>query len=291
MQYGFFDDAHREYIVTTPRTPLPWINYLGSEAFFALCSNTAGGYCFYRDARLRRVTRYRYNNAPLDSEGFRVYIRDGETVWNPGWQPVQTKLDAYRCRHGLGYSVIEGTKNGVTARQELFVPHGDDCLLMRLTLRNDGDAARMLQVFPFVEFCLWNAMDDSSNFQRNYSTGEVEVDGAAIYHKTEYRERRDHYALFWANRAPEGFDTARDAFLGVKPTLDGLQIDPCIPKTVPGFTVRRRYRGADYAITVKNPGGVCRGVRALLVDGVPVEGNVIPPAPAGSAVTVEAVMG
>ncbi len=215
MQYGFFDDAHREYVITTPRTPLPWINYLGSEAFFALCSNTAGGYCFYKDARLRRVTRYRYNNAPLDSEGFRVYIRDGETVWNPGWQPVQTELDAYRCRHGLGYSVIEGTKNGVTARQELFVPYGDDCLLMRLTLRNDGGEAREVQVFPFVEFCLWNAMDDSSNFQRNYSTGEVEVDGAAIYHKTEYRERRDHYAVFWANRAPEGFDTAREAFLGV----------------------------------------------------------------------------
>ena len=215
MQYGFFDDAHREYVITTPRTPLPWINYLGSEAFFALCSNTAGGYCFYKDARLRRVTRYRYNNAPLDSEGFRVYIRDGETVWNPGWQPVQTALDAYRCRHGLGYSVIEGTKNGVTARQELFVPYGDDCLLMRLTLRNDGGEAREVQVFPFVEFCLWDAMDDSSNFQRNYSTGEVEVDGAAIYHKTEYRERRDHYAVFWANRAPEGFDTARDAFLGV----------------------------------------------------------------------------
>ena len=215
MQYGFFDDAHREYVITTPRTPLPWINYLGSEAFFALCSNTAGGYCFYKDARLRRVTRYRYNNAPLDSEGFRVYIRDGESVWNPGWQPVQTALDAYRCRHGLGYSVIEGTKNGVTARQELFVPYGDDCLLMRLTLRNDGGEAREVQVFPFVEFCLWDAMDDSSNFQRNYSTGEVEVDGAAIYHKTEYRERRDHYAVFWANRAPEGFDTAREAFLGV----------------------------------------------------------------------------
>ena len=215
MQYGFFDDSRREYVITTPRTPLPWINYLGSDAFFALLSNTAGGYSFYKDARLRRLTRYRYNNSPLDSEGFRVYIRDGETVWNPGWQPVQTEPDEYRCRHGLGYSVIEGTKNGVAAKQEFFVPHGDDCLLMRLTVRNGSGETRALRVFPYVEFCLWNAMDDSSNFQRNFSTGEVEVDGAAIYHKTEYRERRDHFAVFWSNRAPQGFDTAREAFLGV----------------------------------------------------------------------------
>ena len=215
MKYGFFDDARREYVITTPRTPLPWINYLGSEAFFALCSNTAGGYAFYRDARLRRLTRYRYNNCPLDSEGFHIYIRDGESVWNPGWQPVQTPLDSYRCRHGLGYSVIEGGKDGVCVKQELFVPLGDDCLLMRVSVRNDGEEEKSLRLFPYVEFCLWDAMDDASNFQRNYSTGEVEVEGAMIVHKTEYRERRDHYAVFWSNRLPDGFDTAREAFLGV----------------------------------------------------------------------------
>ena len=215
MQYGRFDDARREYVITTPRTPLPWINYLGSEDFFTILSNTAGGYSFYRDARLRRLTRYRYNNAPLDQEGVHIYIRDGETVWNPGWQPTQTGLDRYECRHGLGYTVIEGEKNGVFARQELLVPQGDRCLLMRLTLRNGSAAEKRLRVFPYVEFCLWDAMDDASNFQRNFSTGEVEVVGPAIYHKTEYRERRDHYAVFWADRQPDGFDTARDAFLGV----------------------------------------------------------------------------
>ncbi len=215
MQYGYFDDARREYVITTPRTPLPWINYLGSEAFFTLLSNTAGGYSFYKDARLRRITRYRYNASPLDGEGFRVYIRDGETVWNPGWQPVQTELDRYQCRHGLGYSVLEGAKNGVTATQELLVPNGDDCLLTRLTLRNDSSGTKRLEVFPYIEICLWDTMDDSSNFQRNFSTGEVEVCGAAVYHKTEYRERRDHFAFFWADREPDGFDTAREAFLGV----------------------------------------------------------------------------
>ena len=215
MQYGHFDDARREYVITTPRTPLPWINYLGSEDFFALLSNTAGGYAFFRDARLRRLTRYRYNHAPLDSEGFRFYIRDGESVWNPGWQPVQTELDSYACRHGLGYSVIEGAKDGVRAVQEMLVPGGERCLLMRVTLKNESAAEKRLRLFGYVEFCLWDAMDDASNFQRNYSIGEVEVVGSAIYHKTEYRERRDHYAVFWANRPADGFDTAREAFLGV----------------------------------------------------------------------------
>ena len=215
MQFGTFDDARREYVITTPRTPLPWINYLGSEDFFTLLSNTAGGYSFFRDARLRRLTRYRYNNAPLDSEGFRLYIRDGDCVWNPGWQPVQTELDRYACRHGMGYTVIEGAKNGVSVRQELMVPVGDNCLLMRVTVKNESGSARSLRLFPYLEFCLWDANDDATNFQRNYSTGEVEIEGAAIYHKTEYRERRDHYAVFWANRMPDGFDTAREAFLGV----------------------------------------------------------------------------
>ena len=154
MRFGHFDDARREYVITTPRTPLPWINYLGCEDFFTLISNTAGGYSFYRDARLRRLTRYRYNNCPLDSEGFRIYIKDGDSVWNPGWQPVQTDLDAYRCRHGLGYTVIEGEKDGIAARQEMLVPKGEQCLLIRFTIGNNNASERKLQIFPYLEFCL-----------------------------------------------------------------------------------------------------------------------------------------
>ncbi len=197
------------------RRPLPWINYLGSEDFFSLVSNTAGGYSFYRDARLRRLTRYRYNSSPLDMDGHRIYIKDGDTVWNPGWQPTKTELDSYSCRHGLGYTILEGEKNGVTAQQELFVPKGDACELDRLTLCNDSTVVKELDLFSYVEFCLWDAVDDSSNFQRNFSTGEVEVEGSVIYHKTEYRERRDHYAVFWANARSTSFDTTRDAFCGV----------------------------------------------------------------------------
>jgi len=227
MKFGYFDDARREYVITTPKTPLPWINYLGCRDFFTLLSNTAGGYSFYRDARLRRITRYRYNNCPLDSEGFHLYIKDGSLVWNPGWQPTQVELDEYTCRHGLGYSVIEGRKNDVRVRQEFVVPLNDNCLLTRVTVTNEAGGSKALSLFPYIEFCLWDAMDDSSNFQRNYSTGEVEVTDAAgtpaeagaagscIYHKTEYRERRDHYAVFWSDREPAAFDTSRDSFIGV----------------------------------------------------------------------------
>ena len=215
MRFGHFDDERKEYVITTPRTPLPWINYLGSEDFFSLVSNTAGGYSFYRDARMRRLTRYRYNSSPLDMDGHHIYIKDGDTVWNPGWQPTKTPLDRYTCRHGLGYTVIEGEKNGVAAAQELFVPKGDACELDRLTLQNHTDAVKELDVFGYVEFCLWDAIDDSSNFQRNFYTGEVEVEPGVIYHKTEYRERRDHYAVFWSDTPVTSFDTTRDAFCGV----------------------------------------------------------------------------
>ena len=215
MQYGHFDDKSREYVITNYETPLPWINYLGSDSFFTLLSNTAGGYAFYKDARLRRITRYRYNNLPLDQDGFHIYIKDKNTIWNPGWQPTKTKLDHYECHHGLGYTTIIGRKNKVEVKQELYVPKDDNILLMRVTVGNKDKVKKELDLFSFIEFCLWDAQDDTTNFQRNYSTGEVEVVGSTIYHKTEYRERRNHYAAFHANKKVTSFDTSRDAFMGV----------------------------------------------------------------------------
>ena len=215
MQYGHFDDKSREYVITNYETPLPWINYLGSDSFFTLLSNTAGGYAFYKDARLRRITRYRYNNLPLDQDGFHIYIKDKNTIWNPGWQPTKTKLDHYECHHGLGYTTIIGRKNKVEVKQELYVPKDDNILLMRVTVDNKDKVKKELDLFSFIEFCLWDAQDDTTNFQRNYSTGEVEVVESTIYHKTEYRERRNHYAAFHANKKVTSFDTSRDAFMGV----------------------------------------------------------------------------
>ncbi|MBQ7886738.1 MAG: glycosyl transferase [Clostridia bacterium] len=214
MKYGYFDDAAREYVITRPDTPSPWINYLGSEAFFTLMSNTSGGYSFYKDARMLRITRYRYNNVPTDAGGQYFYIKDGDTVFTPGWMPVKTPLDYYECRHGLGYTRIFAEKNGLAVAQTSMVPRGDNALVTKVEIENRADYHREVTLTSFVEFCLWNAQDDTTNFQRNFSTGEVEVEGSALYHKTEYRERRNHYAVYSVNAPIDGFDTDRDSFLG-----------------------------------------------------------------------------
>ena len=221
MKFGHFDDANKEYVITTPKTPLPWINYLGSNSFFSLISNTAGGYSFYKDAKLLRLTRYRYNNVPNDEGGRYYYIKEGNDVWSPGWQPVRADLDSYECRHGMGYTRIIGQKNDLEASVLAFVPVNDTCEINRITLTNKGSSQKDFKLFSYIEFCLWNAMDDMTNFQRNLSTGEVEVIGSTIYHKTEYRERRNHYAVYSVNADIDGFDTSRDEFLGAyRPTSD-----------------------------------------------------------------------
>ena len=214
MKFGYFDDANREYVITTPKTPLPWINYLGCNDFFSLISNTSGGYSFYKDAKLLRLTRYRYNDVPGDVNGKYFYIKDEDTVWNPGWQPTKTELDSYECRHGIGYSRFISSKNGVKASVLAFVPMNDTCEIQQLKLTNGSAETKELSVFSYVEWCLWNADDDMKNFQRNFSTGEVEVVGSTIFHKTEYRERRNHYGIYSVNADIAGFDTNRESFLG-----------------------------------------------------------------------------
>ena len=215
MKFGYFDDNAKEYVITTPDTPLPWINYLGSQDFFSLISNTCGGYSFYKDAKLLRITRYRYNNIPVDSNGKYYYIHDGKEIWNPGSMPSKTPLDSYECHHGIGYSRFLSSKNGLKADLLAFVPVNTTCEINKLTLTNTTDAPKTFSLFSYVEFCLWNAVDDSTNFQRNLSIGEVELEGSTIYHKTEYRERRRHYSFFSVNSPVDGFDTSRDAFLGM----------------------------------------------------------------------------
>lgn len=222
MRYGHFDDARREYVIERPDTPLPWINYLGSEEFFGLVSNTGGGYAFYRDARLRRLTRYRYNNIPLDSNGRYFYLRDKATgkFWSPTWQPVRNPLDQYRCRHGLGYTVIESEKDGISAEVTYLVPPGENAELHRVRITNHGTETRDLQLFSFIEWCLWDASEDDRNFQRNLSTGEVEIEPGTIYHKTEYRERRSHFAYHHSAETPAAYDNDRESFLGPYGSLE-----------------------------------------------------------------------
>lgn len=214
MKYGHFDDINKEYIITNPRTPYPWINYLGNENFFSILSNTAGGYSFYKDASKRRLTRYRYNNVPTDDGGKYFYINDGDNIWSPGWKPVKTELDEYACHHGLGYSKIKSKLNNLGAEVMYFVPLGFDGEVQKLTLKNESEETKKIKIHSFVEWAFWNALDDMTNFQRNFNIGEVEIEGSTIYHKTEYRERRNHFAFYSASQAINGFDTDRETFLG-----------------------------------------------------------------------------
>lgn len=224
MKFGHFDDQNREYVITNPQTPWPWINYLGNEEFFSLISNTAGGYSFYKDAKFRRLTRYRYNNVPMDSGGRYFYIKDEETIWSPGWKPCKTPLDSYECRHGMNYTSIQGEKNGVSAKTLFFVPLKTWAEIQKLTLTNHTDKAKKLTIFSFIEWALYNAAADMENFQRNFSTGEVEVEGSVIYHKTEYKERRNHYAYYAVNTPIKGFDTDRETFFGLYNGFDEPQV-------------------------------------------------------------------
>ena len=215
MKYGFFDDQKKEYVITNVKTPYPWINYLGSDNFFSLISNTAGGYSFYKDALLRRITRYRYNNVPIDNGGKYFYLNDNGDVWSPGWKPVKAELKDYSCRHGMGYTIIKGKRNSVEAEILFFVPVNTNAEVQKVKLKNTGKRKKSLKLFSFVEFCLWNALDDQTNFQRNFSTGDVEIKDSVIYHKTEYKDRRNHYAFYSVNAKIDGFDTDRDSFIGL----------------------------------------------------------------------------
>ena len=215
MKFGYFDDENKEYVITTPLTPYPWINYLGTQDFFSLISNTAGGYSFFKDAKLGRITRFRYNNVPLDMGGGRYfYLYDEGDFWSPGFVPAKRALDFYECRHGMGYTKIRGARKGIEVDVTFFVPKDYNGEIHKVTVKNTGTIKRDVKLFSFVEWCLWNAQDDSTNFQRNFNTGEVEIKGSVIYHKTEYKERRDHYAFYSVNVPVSGFDTDREAFLG-----------------------------------------------------------------------------
>ncbi|MBK8946755.1 MAG: glycosyl transferase [Ignavibacteriae bacterium] len=224
MKFGFFDDEKKEYVITNYKTPYPWINYLGSENFFSIISNTAGGYSFYKDALLRRITRFRYNNVPIDNGGKYFYINDSGDIWNPGWKPIKADVENYSCRHGLGYTIISGTRNSIQTEILFFVPLQNNCEIQKVKISNLGEKSKSLKLFSFVEFALWNAQDDQTNFQRNFSTGEIEVKDSVIYHKTEYKERRNHFAFYSVNSVINGFDTDRDSFIGLYNGFDNPDV-------------------------------------------------------------------
>lgn len=214
MKYGHFDEEKKEFVITRPDTPLPWINYLGAEEYCALMSNTAGGYSFYRDPKERRITRYRYNNVPMDRGGRYIYVRDNQSkdYWSLSWQPVM-KLDKYECRHGIGYTTIKSEYAGVETKTTYFVPLGENLEIWMTEVK--AKKARDLSLYPFVEFCLWDALNDMTDYQYNLNIGQTEFKNGIIYHLSRYRVNHDVVSfLACTNATPKGFDSQRRDFIG-----------------------------------------------------------------------------
>lgn len=214
MKYGYFDEQAREYVITRPDTPTPWINYIGSGKYGGIISNTGGGYSFHKDPQNRRITRYRYNSIPMDRPGRYIYIRDAVTgeFWNPGFQPSQRKLDSYSCRHGMGYTVLQGEYNGITADVTYFVPDDRDFEIWLLKVKNTLNVPKKLQIFSYAEFCFWDAILDQQN-----------VDWAQQINQGRYKDNvitwyphyiKDNGSFFATSGKVSSYDTNLETFIG-----------------------------------------------------------------------------
>jgi len=229
MKYGHFDNEAKEYVITRPDTPLPWINYLGADEYCAMLSNTAGGYSFYKDARERRLLRYRYNNVPMDQGGRYLYIRDNKSkdFWSASWQPVMKSPDEYEyeCRHGLGYSKINTQYDHISTETVYLVPLKENLEIMMITLKNNSKKKRDLSIFSYVEFCLWDALNDMTDYQYNLNIGETTHSNSTIYHLSRYRVEGNYLAFFSCTNAKiAGFDSQRRDFLGTYGSMQAPEV-------------------------------------------------------------------
>jgi cellobiose phosphorylase len=212
--YGYFDIKNKEFVITRPDTPTPWMNYLGEGRYGGIISNTAGGYSFDRDPRSRRVTRYRYNAIPMDQPGRYIYMHDMQNgvYWSPTWQPVVAKkLDRYECRHGAGYTSISSLFQEITVSLLYFVPLGEACELWVLSLRNDSKQQRWLRTFSYVEFGYWDTNIDQHNLDWGSHIVHSDYQEGVIKTFTQFRPTT---TFFTSNRSPLGFDTDREVFIG-----------------------------------------------------------------------------
>lgn len=220
MKYGYFDEQNKEYVINRPDTPSPWINYLGLDEYCAMISNTAGGYSFHKDPRDKRLLRYRYNNVPIDRPGRYLYIRDRKNAdfWSCSWQPVIKSLDnfKYECRHGLGYTKISAEYNNIKSEVTYFVPLKENLEIWILRVKNLSNEARELDIFSYLEFCLWQAISDSTDFQYTLNIANCICEDGIIYHLTNYypKVHASPLAYFAASRKPSGFDCDREKFIG-----------------------------------------------------------------------------
>ena len=230
MQFGYFDDINKEYVITRPDTPRSWSNYLGSTEYGAIITNNAGGYSFYKSAAQGRFTRLRFNAVPLDQPGRYLYLRDHDNgdYWSASWQPVGKPLDEYKseCRHGSAYTIISSEYAGIRAETTYFVPLGRNFECWRVRLTNLSGRPRRLSAFTYVEYVgNWSAYDDLINLQYTQHIVRMAVEGGIIDHGTnvnlplmpdnfEQKDQGRHTFLALVGSEVSGYDTDRTAFLG-----------------------------------------------------------------------------
>ena len=230
MQYGYFDDAAKEYVIERPDTPRSWSNYLGSTEYGAIITNNAGGYSFYKSAAQGRFTRLRFNVIPMDQPGRYFYIHDKESrdFWSTSWQPVGKSLKNYtsECRHGAAYTKISSEYASIKTESLYFVPLGRtyECWLLKMT--NNDSRKRKLSVFTYVEYANnWNLSQDMINLQYSQFIMKMDVVNGIIDHGTNVYmpQRPDHFEDDGQGRHTflaviggdvKGFDTDRELFLG-----------------------------------------------------------------------------
>jgi N,N'-diacetylchitobiose phosphorylase len=230
MQYGYFDDYNKEYVITRPDTPKSWSNYLGTTEYGAIITNNAGGYSFYKSAAQGRFTRLRFNSLPMDQPGRYIYLRDRETqdFWSASWQPVGKPLNEYKseCRHGTAYTVISSEYAGIRTETTYFVPLGKTFECWHVKLANLGPRPRHLSTFTYVEYAgNWSAYDDLINLQYTQHILKMEVAGNIIDHGTNVnlpympdnfgeKDQGRHTFLAVVGAGVSGYDTDRTAFIG-----------------------------------------------------------------------------
>ena len=208
MQYGYFDEDAREYVITNPDTPAPWANYLGSPEYGAIITVNAGGYSFVKSGAAGRILRYTFNQ--FDEPGRYLYLRDDESgdFWSASWKPVAKPLDAYRtvCRHGTAYTEFVSEYAGIRTRALYYVPLGATHEVWRLTLENTGDRPRKVSVFGYCELTNEN----------NYEQDMVNLQYTQFISRTEWMGDHvlQHINEYW-DRLPDGTN-GRERFFGLK---------------------------------------------------------------------------
>ncbi len=218
-RYGYFDADHREYVITSPFTPKPWINYLGGTGDLdAFISNRAGGAAWYKQPHTGRLTRYQYTALPEDRPGFYLYIRtpDG-TIWNPSCIPTLTPLDRYECRHGLHYTKFDSEKNGLRAQVKCFIPYSDPVLLQDVTFTNNTERELVFSVYPYLDFSMRDYLKDVLHYHfcgNQMTGGYCEKYRALMVDYFAFEAQHPGYTLFNASKPFDSYDMRRDAFIG-----------------------------------------------------------------------------